>query len=97
MSYVNKYTHLLHLSTENLRLCNLHSALLLLKEYGVDLLLQGCDHGEELLLSGLGGGQVLKGVPPVAVVVGKTLVIAMVMVMLMFPCRRINNLLHLYL
>jgi len=39
------------------------------------------------------GGQVLKGVPPVAVVVGKTLV----MVILMFPHRRMNGLLHLYL
>jgi len=42
-------------------------------------------------------GQVLKGVPPVAVVVGKILVMAMVMVMLMFPHRRMNGLLHLYL
>ena len=70
---------------------------MLLKEHGIDLLLQDCNHGKELLFSGLGGGQVLKGIPPVAVVVGKTLVIAMVMVMLMFPCRRINNLLNLYL
>jgi len=48
-----------------------------------------------------GGGWVLKGVPPVAVVVGKTLVMvmamAMVMVMVMFPCRRMNGLLCLYL
>jgi len=48
-----------------------------------------------------GGGQVLKGVPSVAVVVGETLVMvmamAMVMVMVMFPCRRMNGLLHLYL
>ena len=45
------------------------------------------------------GGRVLKGVPPVAVVVGKTLVMAMVMVMVMvmFPCRRMSGLLHLYL
>jgi len=71
---------------------------LLLKEHGIDLLLQSCNHGEELLLSGL-GGQVLKGVPPVAVVVGKTLVMVMVMVMvmLMFPYRRMNGLLRLYL
>jgi len=27
----------------------------LLEEHGIDLLLQGCDHGKELLLSGLGG------------------------------------------
>jgi len=72
-----------------------------LEEHGIDLLLQGCDHSEELLLSGLGGGQVLKGVPPVAVVVGKTLVMVMVMVMvmlmLMFPCRGMSGLLCLYL
>jgi len=37
-----------------LRSCNLHSAPLLLEEHGIDLLLQGCDHGKELLLSGLG-------------------------------------------
>jgi len=45
------------------------------------------------------GGQVLKGVPSVAVVVGKILVMAMamVMVMLMFPHRRMNGLLCLYL
>jgi len=45
------------------------------------------------------GGQVLKGVPPVAVVVGKTLVMAMVMVMVMamFPYRRMSSLLCLYL
>ena len=70
---------------------------MLLKEHGIDLLLQGCNHGEKLLLSGLGGGQTLKGVPLVAVVVGKTLVMVMVMVMLMFPCRRMNGLLRLYL
>jgi len=29
----------------------------LLKEHGIDLLLQGCNHGKELLLSGLGGGR----------------------------------------
>jgi len=71
----------------------------LLKEHSIDLLLQGCNHGEELLLSGLGRGRVLKGVLPVAVVVGKTLVMAMamVMVMLMFPYRRMNGLLCLYL
>jgi len=71
----------------------------LLKEHGIDLLLQDCNHGEKLLLSSLGGEQVLKGVPPVAVVVGKTLVMAMAMVivMLIFPCRRMNGLLHLYL
>jgi len=68
-----------------------------LEEHGIDLLLQGCDHSEELLLSGLGGGQVLKGVPPVAVVVGKTLVMVMVMLMLMFPCRGMSGLLCLYL
>jgi len=68
-----------------------------LEEHGIDLLLQGCDHGEELLFSGLGGGQVLKGVPPVAVVVGETLVMVMVMLMLMFPCRRTSGLLCLYL
>ena len=43
------------------------------------------------------GGWVLKGVPPVAVVVGETLVMAMVMVILMFPHRRMNGLLRLYL
>ena len=71
---------------------------MLLKKHGIDLLLQGCNHGEELLLSGL-GGQVLKGVFPVAVVVGETLVMAMVMVMMMvmFPCRRMSGLLCLYL
>jgi len=69
----------------------------LLKEHGIDLLLQGHNHGEELLLSGLGGGQALKGVPPVAVVVGETLAIVMVMVMVMFSHRRMNGLLHLYL
>jgi len=41
------------------------------------------------------GGWMLRGVPPVAVVVGETLVIAMVMVI--FPRRRISSLLHLYL
>jgi len=68
-----------------------------LEEHGIDLLLQGCDHSEELLLSGLGGGQVLKGVPPVAVVVGETLVMVMVMLMLMFSHRRTSSLLRLYL
>ena len=97
MSRVNKYAHLFYPSTENLRSCNLHSAPLLLKEHGIDLLLQGCNHGKELLLSGLGGGQILKGVPPIAVVVGKTLVMAMAMVMVMFPRRRMSSLLHLYL
>ena len=45
------------------------------------------------------GGQVLKGIPPVAVVVGETLVmvIAMAMAIVMFPRRRINSLLRLYL
>ena len=45
------------------------------------------------------GGQALKGVPPVAIVVDETLVMAMaiVMVMAMFPHRRMSNLLHLYL
>ena len=40
-----------------------------------------------------------KGVLPVAVVVGETLVIVMVMVMvmMMIPCRRMNGFLHLYL
>ena len=57
MSYVNEYAHLLHFSTKDLRFHNLYSALLLLKEHGVHLLLQGCDHGEELFLSGLGGGR----------------------------------------
>jgi len=44
-------------------------------------------------------GQVLKGIPPVAVVVGETLVmvIAMAMAIVMFPRRRINSLLRLYL
>jgi len=41
------------------------------------------------------GGRMLRGVPPVAVVVGETLVIAMVMVI--FPHRRISGLLRLYL
>ena len=41
----------------------------------------------------------LKGVPPVAIVVGETLVIAMVMAMViaMFSCRRMSSLLRLYL
>ena len=43
----------------------------------------------------------LKGVSPVAVVVGETLVMVMamvmVMVMVMFPHRRMSSLLHLYL
>ena len=39
----------------------------------------------------------LKGVLPVAVVVGKTLVMLMVMLMLMFPHRRMSGLLCLYL
>jgi len=45
------------------------------------------------------GGWVLKGVSPVAVVVGETLVMVMVMLMLMlmFPCRRTSGLLCLYL
>jgi len=68
---------------------------LLLEEYGINLLLQGCDHSKELLLSGLGGGQMSRGVPPVAVVVGKTL--AVVMAMVMIPRRRMSGLLYLYL
>jgi len=40
---------------------------------------------------------VLKGVPPVAVVIGETLAIVIVMVMVIFPHRRMNSLLHLYL
>jgi len=42
---------------------------------------------------------VLKGVPPVAVVVSETLVMVMVMLMLMlmFPRRRMSSLLCLYL
>ena len=47
--------YLFHLPTKNLRSCNLHSTPLLLKEHGVDLLLQDCNYGEELLLSSLGG------------------------------------------
>ena len=45
------------------------------------------------------GGQVLKGVSPVTVVVGEILVMVMVilMLMLMFPHRRMSGLLHLYL
>jgi len=45
------------------------------------------------------GGQALKGVSPVAIVVDETLVMAMaiVMVMAMFPHRRMSSLLHLYL
>jgi len=43
------------------------------------------------------GGQTLKGVLPVAVVVGETLVMVMVMAMVMFPRRRMSGLLHLYL
>ena len=43
------------------------------------------------------GRQVLKGIPPIAVVVGETLVMVMVMLMLMFPCRRTSGLLRLYL
>ena len=38
-----------------------------------------------------------KGVPPVAVVVGETLVMVMAMAMAMFPRRRMSGLLHLYL
>jgi len=40
---------------------------------------------------------VLKGVPPVAVVIGETLAIVIVMVMVIFSHRRMNSLLHLYL
>ena len=45
------------------------------------------------------GGQVLKGVPPVAIVVGETYVMAMAMEMaiVMISHRRMNDLLHLYL
>ena len=43
----------------------------------------------------------LKGIPSIAVIVGETLVVvvamAIVMVMLIFPCRKMNSLLHLYL
>jgi len=68
---------------------------LLLEKHGINLLLQDCDHGEELLLSGLGGGQMPRGIPPVAVVVGETLAVAMAMVMISH--RRMSSLLHLYL
>jgi len=46
-----------------------------------------------------GGGWILKGVPPIAVIVGETLVMAMAMaiVMVMFPHKRMNGLLRLYL
>jgi len=40
---------------------------------------------------------VLKGVPSVTVVVGKTLAMVIVIVMVMFPHRRMNGLFHLYL
>ena len=36
-----------------------------------------------------------RGIPPVAVVVGETLAVAMVMVII--PCRRMSGLLRLYL
>ena len=39
----------------------------------------------------------LKDVPSVTVIVGETLVIVMVIVMMMIPCRRMNGLLCLYL
>ena len=39
----------------------------------------------------------LKGISPVAVVVGEILVMVMVMLMLMFPYRRTSGLLCLYL
>ena len=39
----------------------------------------------------------LKGVPSVTVVVGKTLAMVIVIVMVMFPHRRMNGLFHLYL
>jgi len=63
-------------------------------------MLQGCNHGEELLFSG--GKQALKGIPPVAVIVGKTYVMVMAMVMMMMTMvmishRRMNDLLYLYL
>jgi len=35
-----------------------------LEEHGIDLLLQSCDHGKELLLSGLGGGTGTEGCSP---------------------------------
>ena len=38
-----------------------------------------------------------KGVPSVTVVVGEIYAMVMVMVMVMIPCRRINDLLCLYL
>ena len=38
-----------------------------------------------------------KGIPPVAVVVGETLAMVMVIVMVMIPHRRMNGLLCLYL
>jgi len=41
------------------------------------------------------GGWVPRGIPPVTVVVGKILAIAMAIVMI--PCRRMNGLLYLYL
>jgi len=46
-----------------------------------------------------GGGRILKGVPPIAVIVGETLVmaIAMAIVMVMFSHKRMNGLLRLYL
>jgi len=51
-SRVDERTHLLHLSTEYLRSCDLYSAPLLLEEHDINLLLQGGDHGEELFLVG---------------------------------------------
>jgi len=57
VGHVNERAHLFHPSIENLRSYNLHSAPLLLKEYSVDLLLQGHNHSKELLLSGLEGGK----------------------------------------
>jgi len=44
---------------------------------------------------GGGGGQMPRGIPSVAVVVGETLAVAMVMVII--PCRRMSGLLRLYL
>ena len=49
-----------------------------------------------------GGGQALKGVPPVTVIVGETYAMAMVIVMMIvvmviISYRRMNNLLPLYL
>ena len=52
MSAFINAAHILHSSTKDLRPCDLYSAPQLLEEHGVDLLLQGGDHGKELLLAG---------------------------------------------